>query len=44
MSLEKIISVMPGTFILESIIFSNPLPIDEIKNVPGAIPKSVEKK
>ena len=43
-SLENIISEIPGTFIFESIIFSNPLPIDEIKKTPGVIPKSVEKK
>ena len=43
-SFEKIISVIPGTFIFVSIIFSNPLPIDEIKKTPGVIPKSVEKK
>ena len=41
---ENIISEIPGTFIFESIIFSNPLPIDEIKKTPGVIPKSVEKK
>ena len=44
MSGEKIISFIPGTSVFVSISFSNPLPIETTKNIPGIIPIKVAKK
>ena len=40
----KIISVIPGTSEFFSITFSNPLPIEIIKNVCGKTPIKVDQK